>query len=110
MLVAWPAVSEEDRQRLVAAGEVLRKDPEFEAKFQAAMWDAQKFRVGDRVIKDRGDYTFEGIVVAAFRKIDKVKLDSPREELQLPTGPWRYVAQNREGILHIYSDAQLRLV
>lgn len=53
-----------------------------------------KFKEGDKVTKVGGDYTFDGIVVAAFRKLS----DKPR-----------YVVENKEGLLHIFSDKQLKL-
>lgn len=51
-----------------------------------------KFQVGDKVEKISGDYTFEGIVVAAFSKL---------------SGKTRYVVENPDGILHIFSEKQL---
>ncbi len=51
------------------------------------------FDIGDEVSKDSGDYRFEGVVVAVFRK---------------KSGLWRYVVENPEGILHIFSGTQLR--
>jgi hypothetical protein len=48
--------------------------------------------VGDRVIKAGGDYRFEGQVVSVFRKLG---------------GQIRYVVENDDGILHIFSPAQL---
>lgn len=52
-----------------------------------------EFSLFDEVIKDRGDYTFEGKIVAAFRK---------------KSGVWRYVVENEAGILHIFSATNLR--
>ena len=49
--------------------------------------------IGDRVIKDSGDYTFNGIVVSKFNKLNGIE---------------RYVVENKEGILHIFSDKQLK--
>jgi hypothetical protein len=51
------------------------------------------FTVGDHVTKTSGDYRFDGVVVAAF-----VKLDGRS---------WRYVVENRDGVLHIFSGKQL---
>lgn len=51
------------------------------------------FAVGDHVIKEGGDYRFRGHVVAAFRK---------------RSGAERFVVENLEGILHIFSAANLR--
>ena len=53
------------------------------------------FRVGARVIKDSGDYTFEGVVVARFPK---------------RSGKVRYVVEDARGLLFIFSPAQIRLV
>jgi len=50
------------------------------------------FQVGDVVIKIGGDYTFEGIVVSAFWKV---------------SGAHRYVVENKNGILHIFSEKNL---
>ncbi len=48
--------------------------------------------VGNRVLKTGGDYSFEGEVVAVFKKRSRV---------------WRVVVENNDGILHIFSPAQL---
>lgn len=58
------------------------------------MDDYQEFSVKDKVEKHVGDYKFEGVVVSAFQKV---------------SGKWRYVVENRDGILHIFSAKQLRL-
>lgn len=52
----------------------------------------EAFKEGDRVKKIGGDYTFVGVVVAAFKKL---------------SGKQRYVVENTEGILHVFSDKQL---
>lgn len=52
------------------------------------------FYQGERVIKTKGDYTFEGVVVSRFTKT---------------TGAIRYVVENPAGILHIYSAKDLEL-
>lgn len=57
----------------------------------------QLFYVGDNVIKGGGDYKFKGVVVAAFKKLNH-------------DDTWRYVVENPEGILHIFSDRQLALL
>ncbi len=51
-----------------------------------------KFHRGQEVVKSGGDYTFRGVVVAAFEKL---------------SGKVRYVVENRDGILHIFSESQL---
>lgn len=73
------------------------------------MNEEQKFKVGDRVIKDKGDYVFDGIVVSAFRKTSAQAFRGVRIDLVEP-GPWRYVAQNEAGILHVFGAANLKLV
>lgn len=75
--VDWQAVARE----LVAA---LRKE--------AAVTEAA-FTVGANVEKIGGDYTFAGIVVAAFPKL---------------SGAVRYVVEDDRGVLHVYGDKNLR--
>jgi len=53
-----------------------------------------EFPIGQHVVKPTGDYTFQGTVLAAFQK---------------KSGVWRYVVENPEGILHIFSGAQLSM-
>lgn len=50
------------------------------------------FVMGDRVKKVGGDYTFEGVVVAAFTKL---------------SGVARYVVEDDRGVLHVYSAKNL---
>lgn len=52
-----------------------------------------KFKLGDLVIKEGGDYVFKGIVVAVFYK---------------QSGQLRYVVENEAGILHIFSGPNLK--
>jgi len=52
-----------------------------------------KFKVGDRVEKVGGDYSFVGIVVAAFEKL---------------SGADRYVVEDSRGVLHVYSAKILK--
>ena len=52
------------------------------------------FQVGDYVTKVVGDYYFQGFVVAAFMK---------------RSGKLRYVVENDDCILHIFSGKQLEL-
>ena len=49
--------------------------------------------IGDPVHKTSGDYRFIGIIVAKFKKL---------------SGQERVVVENFDGILHIFSEAQLR--
>ena len=53
-----------------------------------------KVNVGSKVTKSGGDYIFEGIIVAKFPKI---------------SGVIRYVVENDDGVLHIFSEKQLEL-
>jgi len=46
------------------------------------------YKLGDKVKKVGGDYTFEGTVVAAFNKISGVE---------------RFVVEDDRGVLHVYS-------
>lgn len=53
-------------------------------------------KIGDRVEKVTGDYTFKGTVVAVFNKLND--------------GPLRVVVENEQGILHIFNPNQLNQV
>jgi len=53
------------------------------------------FKVGDKVEKVGGDYTFVGIVVAVFEKL---------------SGVIRLVVEDDRGVLHVYSEKILRHV
>ena len=53
------------------------------------------FDIGDYVSKLRGDYSFDGVVVAVFNKL---------------SGARRYVVENRDGVLHIFSGSNLGLM
>ena len=57
------------------------------------MGDPIEFPVGTKVEKVGGDYTFEGVVVAAFSKL---------------SGVIRYVVEDDRGILHVYSSKTIR--
>lgn len=50
--------------------------------------------VNDKVEKIGGDYTFEGVVVAKFKKL---------------SGAERFVVEDERGVLHVYSEKNLRL-
>lgn len=52
-------------------------------------------QVGDKVEKVGGDYTFTGVVVTVFTKL---------------SGLTRYVVEDDRGVLHIYSDKNLRAI
>ncbi len=51
--------------------------------------------IGDKVKKITGDYEFVGVVVAKFEKTN---------------GLIRYVVENENGILHIFSEKNLELI
>jgi len=57
--------------------------------------DRMKFKVGDKVEKVGGDYTFVGHVVATFPKL---------------SGVIRLVVEDDRGVLHVYGEKILRLV
>jgi hypothetical protein len=52
-----------------------------------------KFAVGDSVSKVGGDYRFDGTIVAVFNKLSGVE---------------RFVVEDDRGVLHIYSEKNLR--
>ena len=54
-----------------------------------------QFKVGDKVEKIGGDYTFVGYVVAVFAKL---------------SGAIRFVVEDDRGVLHVYSEKILRSV
>jgi hypothetical protein len=49
--------------------------------------------VGDRVIKDSGDYVFEGVIVAVFTK---------------RSGMTRYVVEDDRGVCMIMNEKQIK--
>jgi hypothetical protein len=52
------------------------------------------FQLNDLVSKVGGDYTFDGTVVAVFRKL---------------SGVVRLVVEDDRGVLHVYSEQNLKL-
>jgi hypothetical protein len=52
------------------------------------------YKVGDKVEKVGGDYTFVGVVVSVFQKL---------------SGAVRLVVEDDRGVLHVYSEKNLRL-
>lgn len=52
------------------------------------------FHVGDAVRKVGGDYRFDGVIVASFRKL---------------SGEDRYVVEDDRGVLHIFSAKNLAM-
>jgi hypothetical protein len=69
------------------------------------MTDRLEIRIGDCVEKTGGDYKFYGFVVSVFRKME---WDENREPVL--TGPVRIVAQNNDGMLHIFNLSQVERV
>lgn len=55
--------------------------------------DDFEYGLGDKVEKIGGDYDFRGVIVAGFTKT---------------TGAQRYVVENQDGILHIFSAKNLK--
>lgn len=53
-----------------------------------------QFKIGDKVEKVGGDYTFVGIVVSVFQKL---------------SGAVRFVVEDDRGVLHVYSEKNLRM-
>ncbi len=87
----------EDLERAVACGEdwpiplaIANALADLDA---ATVKDESGFHVGDPVSKTGGDYRFDGIIVSVFAKLSGVR---------------RYVAEDDRGILHIYSDRNLK--
>ena len=52
------------------------------------------FNLGDKVEKVGGDYTFVGTIVSKFNKL---------------SGKERFVVEDDRGVLHVYSEINLRL-
>lgn len=53
---------------------------------------AEKMKLGDKVEKIGGDYTFAGVIVADFIKL---------------SGARRFVVEDDRGVLHVYSEKNL---
>ena len=53
-----------------------------------------QFKVGDKVEKVGGDYIFVGVVVSVFQKL---------------SGAVRLVVEDDRGVLHVYSEKNLRM-
>lgn len=51
-----------------------------------------KYKINDHVQKIGGDYSFKGVVVAAFTKL---------------SGAERYVVENQDGVLFIFNEKNL---
>lgn len=63
--------------------------------------------LGDKVEKVGGDYAFVGFVVAKFNKVGAV---SAMTGGPLFSGALRFVVEDDRGILHIYSEKNLRKI
>ncbi len=61
-----------------------------------------KFKIKDKVEKTGGDYTFRGKVIGIFNKLTR-DLEEFSDEIRL-------AVQNYEGVIHIYSEKNLRKV
>lgn len=62
-------------------------------KYKASNCIPFAFAEGDLVTKTEGDYTFNGVVLACFRK---------------RSGTPRYAVENEEGLVHIFNHNQLK--
>ena len=63
-------------------------------EFDLAMKNLGSISVGDKVEKVGGDYRFDSTIVAVFKKL---------------SGEVRVVAEDDRGILHIFSEKNLRI-
>ncbi len=63
-----------------------------------------QFKLGQKVVKTTGDYTFMGIITAIFYKQLKGKT-----ELAPDKHSPRYIVENIDGVCHIFSQGQLSL-
>ena len=61
-----------------------------------------EFSLYQEVRKSTGDYTFEGRVISVMKKIAFHPISGFCE-----TDKVRYAVQNREGLIHIFSEGQL---
>lgn len=71
------------------------RDAASDPKYKPANVIPFAFKEGDSVIKRNGDYTFSGVVLAAFRN---------------RSGAPRYVVENEDGVVHIFNHLQLERV
>ena len=70
------------------------RDVQRDPKYKAANAIPLAFHEGDHVKKRVGDYRFEGVVLAAFRK---------------RSGSPRYAVENEDGLIHIFNHEQLQV-
>lgn len=87
-LHAWSECKECYAEHLVANEEARKFDEHIKGL------EAKIPRVGSLVEKVGGDYTFVGTVVAKFKKL---------------SGMIRYVVEDDRGVLHVYSDKNLKV-
>jgi hypothetical protein len=73
-------------------GHILNRWPQDDKGEEKGNMEAQ-FKVGDKVEKVGGDYTFVGVVVSVFQKL---------------SGAVRLVVEDDRGVLHVYSEKNLR--
>jgi hypothetical protein len=73
----------------------VMRDVTRDQKYRAANAIPFFFHEGDRVAKRGGDYSFVGVVLAAFSK---------------RSGSPRYAVENDDGLIHIFNGEQLVLV
>jgi hypothetical protein len=84
-----PAEWDEPALALIAAVDALGADASYPRQ------DVTPYTIGDHVEKAGGDYTYVGVVVAAFTKL---------------SGAVRYVVEDERGLLFIFSDKVLKAV
>lgn len=68
----------------------IRRDPKYKSDNAIPF----AFHEGDWVIKNAGDYSFNGVVLVVFRK---------------RSGSPRYIVENSDGVVHIFSAVQLSI-
>lgn len=72
----------------------MARDVTRDPKYKSANNIPFAFEEGDWVKKEKGDYTFKGVVIMRGRK---------------RSGAPRYVVENDDGIAHIFNHTQLEL-
>lgn len=79
----------------VSKAQIKECEAKITEALQAQRDQGRMFKLGDKVRKIGGDYTFEGIVVSVFKKL---------------SGKERFVVEDDRGVLHIYSDKNLEAI
>lgn len=77
----------------------------FNSASEGDLLDIPAFKKFDMVIKDRGDYTFSGTVIAVMEKVQFYD----DGDFDAGTGILRYAVQNNAGLIHILNESQIRL-